>query len=106
MFAHQNIFSTPIQGDDGIITFEEFLNLIDGLETYEKNERESRDAYNAFDNTGQGFINSTDILEALKCVLSFKPAKDLDDIVRYYRLDPCRRIEFKVIFLCHMNLIE
>ena len=83
------------QGGDGIITFREFINLIDGLETFEKNERESKEAYNAFDFTGQGFIESTDILEALSCVLESRPSKELDDIAAFYELLPSRRIKYE-----------
>ena len=50
-----------LQDGNGIITFEEFITLIDGLETAEKNDKEARDAFNAFDFTGQGFIPSLDI---------------------------------------------
>ena len=60
-----------LQDGNGIITFEEFITLIDGLETVEKNDKEARDAFNAFDFTGQGFIPSLDIkvhlLDVIEC---------------------------------------
>ena len=83
------------QGGDGIINFDEFINLIDGLESFAKNEQESRDAYNAFDFTEKGFIDSIDIMEALKYVLESKPPKVLEDVISFYRLVPSREIDFK-----------
>merc|ERR1712176_976956 len=58
------IFRTELEednGEDGVVDFEGFIQLIDRMETEQKVEREAREAYNAFDIDRRGFIPAVDI---------------------------------------------
>ena len=70
------------------------MELIDGLETEEKNEREAREAFNAFDFLGRGYIVSTDIKEALDHILGKKSREEKDDVIQHFKLTPQRKIFF------------
>ena len=71
------------------------MDVIDGLETEENNEREAREAFNAFDFLGRGYIISTDIMEALNSLLENKTQEERDDVTRHFKLIPTRKIFYK-----------
>ncbi|XP_065652732.1 calmodulin-beta [Hydra vulgaris] len=86
--------SILVDNGNGRIDFKEFIEIIDRLETEEKNEKEARDCFNAFDFMGEGFIASNDIKEALIFVMEKAPPGSINEILKYHRLERNRRVYF------------
>ena len=80
---------------NGMINFEEFMALIDGLEDWEKNDREAHEAFNAFDVMGRGYIESKDIEAAMMFIMSTATEEERQDVVRHFKLKPNRKVYFK-----------
>jgi len=80
---------------NGRIDFDEFIDLIDQLETEEKNMKEAHDAFNAFDFMGDGFVAANDVKEALMHIMEKAPAEDKENIIKHFKLDKNRKIYFE-----------
>ena len=70
------------------------------METEEKNDKEARDAFNAFDYLGHGYIAAWDIKEALFFVMGKGTVKEMkdevkQDIVKHFKLEQNRKIYFQ-----------
>ncbi|XP_057294039.1 uncharacterized protein LOC130622582 [Hydractinia symbiolongicarpus] len=79
---------------NGQIEFDEFVGLIDNLETEKKNTEEARAAFNAFDFLGEGYIAANDIKEALTQVMDESDEKEIHAIIKHFRLEKNRKISF------------
>ncbi|XP_057292724.1 calmodulin-2-like [Hydractinia symbiolongicarpus] len=80
---------------NGEIEFHEFMDLIDNLETDKKNTEEARIAFNAFDFMGEGFIAANDIKQALVHIMEKADEKDLQDVIKHFKLEKNRKIGFQ-----------
>lgn len=80
---------------NGMINFEEFMSLIDGLEDWEKNDCEAREAFNAFDNGGRGWVETREIEAAMRFIMVNADEEERLAVVRHFRLVPNRKVYFK-----------
>ncbi|XP_057294041.1 calmodulin-beta-like [Hydractinia symbiolongicarpus] len=83
-----------VDDGNGEIDFNEFMDLIDRLETEEKNQQEARIAFNAFDFMGEGFVAANDIKEALVHIMEKADEKDLQAVIKHFKLEQNRKISF------------
>ncbi|XP_012557863.2 calmodulin, striated muscle isoform X1 [Hydra vulgaris] len=76
------------------LNFDEFMELIAQLETDDKNTKEAKDAFNAFDFEGNGYIPAFDIKEALMCVLKTAKDSEREAIIKFFKLETNRKVYF------------
>ena len=94
-YVLENMMSIIEEENEGNITFEKFMEMIDRLETVEAEESSARDAFNAFDIMGRGWVESTDVREALMFVMEKSTKVEKEAVVRHFKLEPNRKIYFR-----------
>ncbi|XP_065665737.1 calmodulin-A isoform X2 [Hydra vulgaris] len=84
-----------VDDGNGKLVFDEFMELIDLLESNDKHEKDAKAAYNAFDFDGVGYIAANDVKEALMFVMEKASEEDRKGILAHFKLEKNRKIYFK-----------
>lgn len=90
---------------DGTFSFEEFVQVMANMggisETSEEDEEEElRQAFRVFDQSGCGFITSSDLRAVLQCMGEDWTEDEIDDMIAEVDIDGDGRIDFDEFIAC------
>jgi len=83
------------ENGSGRIEFDEFVEITQRLNSPEKLSKDARDAFNAFDFMGEGYVAANDVKEALMNIMEKAPEHDKAQILKHFRLEKNRKIYFR-----------